>query len=248
MYSNNTDNGCCGGGGWWMFFIFALFFGGMNGGMWGGWGGANGGALGMSSLTAAETSQMIQQDNLRATAANTNAKLDWATSIAAGNATKIEAVKDAVTNGFFAEQTQMCQLDNHLYNGIRDNRDVFKDGFNALQGQIASTKCDIEHKMDRNHCETMRAIADSKNEILGYMQQEKIAGLEARNQELKGQLSQNAQTAQLMAAIQANQGCCNPCATPCNPCGGNLLYSLNKAFADDIAQRIVNPTAAAATA
>lgn len=248
MYSNNTDNGCCGGGGWWMFFIFALFFGGMNGGMWGGWGGANGGALGMSSLTAAETSQMIQQDNLRATAANTNAKLDWATSIAAGNATKIEAVKDAVTNGFFAEQTQMCQLDNHLYNGIRDNRDVFKDGFNALQGQIASTKCDIEHKMDRNHCETMRAIADSKSEILGYMQQEKINGLEARNQELKGLLSQNAQTAELKALIQSNQGCCNPCSTPCNPCGGNLLYSLNKAFADDIAQRIVNPPSAAATA
>lgn len=248
MYSNNTDNGCCGGGAWWMFFIFALFFGGMNGGMWGGWGGANGGALGMSSLTAAETSQMIQQDNLRATAANTNAKLDWATSIASGNATKLETVKDAVTNGFFAEQTQLCQLGNNLNNAIRDNRDAFKDGFNALQGQLASTKCDIEHKMERNHCEALRAIADSKSEILGYMQQEKIAGLEARNLKLEGQLSQNAQTAQLMAAIQAGQSGCNPCGTGCNPCGGNLLCALNTAYANGLADKILNPTTTTAGA
>lgn len=247
MYSN-TDNGCCGGGGWWMFFIFALFFGGMNGGMWGGWGGANGGALGMSSLTAAETSQMIQQDNLRATAANTNAKLDWVASIAGSNATKLESVKDAVTNGFFAEQTQMCQLGNNLNNAIRDNRDAFKDGFNALQGQIASAKCDLEHKMDRNQCEALRAIADSKSEILGYMQQEKISALEARNLELKGQLSQNAQTAQLMAAIQANQGCCNPCSSGYNACcNPNFLCALNTAYANGLADKILNPTAAAAT-
>lgn len=231
-----------------MFFIFALFFGGMNGGMWGGWGGANGGALGMSSLTAAETSQMIQQDNLRATAANTNAKLDWATSIASGNATKLETVKDAVTNGFFAEQTQLCQLGNNLNNAIRDNRDAFKDGFNALQGQLASTKCDIEHKMERNHCEALRAIADSKSEILGYMQQEKIAGLEARNLKLEGQLSQNAQTAQLMAAIQAGQSGCNPCGTGCNPCGGNLLCALNTAYANGLADKILNPTTTTAGA
>lgn len=252
-YNNNGWGGCFGGFGF-DAIILLLFFGLMGGGMWGGFGngfgfGAGGaGALGMSSLTAAETSQMIQQDNLRATAANTNAKLDWATSIASGNATKLETVKDAVTNGFFAEQTQMCQLGNNLNNAIRDNRDAFKDGFTALQHQIQSNRCDIEHKMDRNQCETLRAIADSKSEILGYMQQQKLDALEAKNLELKGQLSQNAQTAQIMAAIQANQGCCNPCATPCNPCGGNLLYALNKAYADEIAQRIVNPTTAAATA
>lgn len=248
MYSDN-DGWSCGGGGWWMFFIFALFFGGMNGGMWGGWGGAGGGALGMSSLTAAETSQMIQQDNLRATAANTNAKLDWATSIASGNATKLEGVKDAVTNGFFAEQTQLCQLGNNLNNSIRDNRDAFTAGFTALQHQIASAKCDLEHQMDRNQCEALRAVADSKAEILGYMRQEKIDALEARNLELKGQLSQNAQTAQLMAAIQAGQGGgCNPCGTPCNPCGGNLLCALNTAYANGLADKILNPTTTTAGA
>lgn len=244
-YNNNGWGGCYGGFGGFGFdaIILLLFFGLMGGGMWGGFGngfgfGAGGaGALGISSLTAAETSQMIQQDNLRATAANTNAKLDWATSIAAGNATKLETVKDAVTNGFFAEQTQLCQLGNNLNNAIRDNREQSQREF-----------CELRHQMQVDKCDTLRAIADSKSEILGYMQQEKIAGLEARNLELKGLLSQNAQTAELKALIQANQGCCNPCATPCNPCGGNLLYSLNKAFADDIAQRIVNPPAAAATA
>ena len=254
--SSNYDNdgwGC--GGGFWMFFIFALFFGGMNGGMWGGWGGAGGGALGMSSLTAAETSQMIQQDNLRATAANTNAKLDWVASIAGSNATKLETVKDSLTNGFFAEQTQLCQLGNNLNNAIRDNRDAFKDGFTALQGQIASAKCDIEHKMDRNQCEALQAIAASKAEILGYMQQEKIAGLEARNLKLEGQLSQNAQTAQLgaridavVSAIQANQGCCNPCSSGYNACcNPTLLCALNTAYAQGLADKILNPTTAAAT-
>lgn len=245
MYSDN-DGWSCGGGGWWMFFIFALFFGGMNGGMWGGWGGANGGALGMSSLTAAETSQMIQQDNLRATAANTNAKLDWVASIAGSNATKIETVKDSVTNGFFANQTQLCQVANNLNNGIRDNRDAFKDGFTTLQHQIASAKCDIEHQMDRNQCATLQAIASSKAEILGYMQQEKISALEAKNLELKGQLSQNAQTAQLIAAYNASQQGGGCCGSPCNPCNPSLLCALNQAYAQGLADKIINPTTAAA--
>lgn len=238
MY-DNTDNGCCGGGAWWMFFIFALFFGGMNGGMWGGWGGANGGALGMSSLTAVETAQMMQQDNLRATASNTNAKLDWATNIISSNAAKIEGVKDAVTNGFFAEQTQLCQLGNNLNNAIRDNREQSQREF-----------CELRHQMQVDKCETLQAISASESKILGYMQQEKIAGLEARNLELKGQLSQNAQTAQLMAAIQAGQGGCNPCCgtgynSCCNP---TLLCALNQAYAQGLADRIINPTTTAATA
>lgn len=240
-YNNNGWGGCYGGFGGFGFdaIILLLFFGLMGGGMWGGLGGfgAGGGALGMSSLTAVETAQMMQQDNLRATASNTNAKLDWATNIISSNAAKIEGVKDAVTNGFFAEQTQLCQVTNNLNNAIRDNREQSQREF-----------CELRHQMQVDKCETLQAISASESKILGYMQQEKIAGLEARNMELKGQLSQNAQTAQLMAAIQANQGCCNPCATPCNPCGGNLLYALDKAYADEIAQRIVNPPAAAATA
>lgn len=226
-----------------MWFIFALFFGGMNGGMWGGWGGANGGALGMSSLTAVETAQMMQQDNLRATAANTNAKLDWVTGIASSNATKIEGVKDAVTNGFFAEQTQLCQVANNLNNAIRDNREASAREF-----------CELRHQMQVDKCETLQAISASKAEILGVMQAEKIAALEARNMELKGQLSQNAQTAQLgaridavVSAIQAGQSGCNPCGTGCNPCGGNFLCALNTAYAQGLADKIINPTTAAAT-
>lgn len=247
-YNNNGWGGCFGGLGGFGFdaIILLLFFGLMGGGMWGGLGGfgAGGGALGMSSLTAVETAQMMQQDNLRATASNTNAKLDWATNIISSNAAKIEGVKDAVTNGFFAEQTQLCQLGNNLNNAIRDNREASAREF-----------CDLRHQMQVDKCETLQAISASESKILGYMQQEKISGLEARNLKLEGQLSQNAQTAQLgaridavVSAIQANQGCCNPCASPCNPCGGNLLYALNKAYADEIAQRIVNPPAAAATA
>lgn len=236
-YNDGCNDGWGCGGGIWMWFIFALFFGGMNGGMWGGWGGANGGALGMSSLTAVETTQMMQQDNLRATAANTNAKLDWVTGIASSNATKIEGVKDAVTNGFFAEQTQLCQVANNLNNAIRDNREASAREF-----------CDLRHQMQVDKCETLQAISASKAEILGVMQAEKIASLEARNQELKGQLSQNAQTAQLMAAIQAGQSGCNPCGTGCNPCGGNFLCALNTAYAQGLADKILNPTTTTAGA
>lgn len=236
-YNDGCNDGWGCGGGIWMWFIFALFFGGMNGGMWGGWGGANGGALGMSSLTAVETTQMMQQDNLRATAANTNAKLDWVTGIASSNAGKIEGVKDAVTNGFFAEQTQLCQLGNNLNNAIRDNREASAREF-----------CELRHQMQVDKCETLQAISASKAEILGVMQAEKIASLEARNQELKGQLSQNAQTAQLMAAIQAGQSGCNPCGTGCNPCGGNFLCALNTAYAQGLADKILNPTTTTAGA
>lgn len=238
-YNNNGWGSCFGGFGGFGFdaIILLLFFGLMGGGMWGGLGGfgAGGGALGMSSLTAVETAQMMQQDNLRATASNTNAKLDWATNIISSNAAKIEGVKDAVTNGFFAEQTQLCQLGNNLNNAIRDNREASAREF-----------CELRHQMQVDKCETLQAISASESKILGVMQAEKIAALEARNMELKGLLSQNAQTAELKALIQAGQSGCNPCGTGCNPCGGNFLCALNTAYAQGLADKIINPTTTAA--
>jgi hypothetical protein len=219
---NNGWGGCCGGiGEIIVLLIFFAFF--QNGGMFGG-----NGSQGAAAMTAAETSQMIQQDNLRATAANTNAKLEWVADIVGSNAAKLETVKDAVTNGFFAEQTQMCQLGNNLNNAIRDSRELSQREF-----------CDLRHQMQIDKCETLQAIAASKAEILGFMTQQELATLKAQNLELKGQLSQDNQTARIVAAIGAGKCCCDPC----NACGdASVSNAITKAAIAKFVDSVFNPT------
>lgn len=229
----NENGNSCG----WEWIILLLFFCGFGGGMWG-MGGLNGGAgaLGASSLVATETSALIGQDNLRATAANTNATVAGIAADVRANGAKVETVKDAVTNGFYATQTQFCELGNNLNNAIRDNREASAREF-----------CELRHQQQVDKCDILRAVADSQAAVIARMQQAELDALKAQNLELKGQLSQDNQTARLIAAL--GQRPCAPCApcAPCNPCYDGVQRAVNDALGTRIGE-LLFPTTTSTTA
>jgi hypothetical protein len=273
------NNGSCCNGGWGfgnMFggfggfgfdaLILLLFFGLMGGGMWGGWGGGmmgglgwGGGAgmLGATSLAATETAALINQQNTADRVAAANAKADAIAGIVTANGTKIETVKDAVTNGFFANQTNLCELGNNIaqqfnaaaMNGMQNHNNLtaqLTDMRFANQQCCCDTKqliqssfCDLRHQMQADKCETLGAIAASKSEILGAMAAQRMAELEAKNAKLENEISQSKQNATLIAAWQANQRGCTPCSPCCTPSPCDQLSAAIIAKGID---GIVNPT------
>ena len=278
--SYNENGSCCGGwggpfGGLMGGFgfdalILLLFFGLMGGGMWGGmggWGGFGGGAgmLGTTSLAATETAALINQQNTADRVAAANAKADAIAGIVTANGTKIETVKDAVTNGFFANQTNLCELGNNIaqqfsaaaMNGMQNHNNLTSQLTEMrfanqqcccdTKQLIQSSFCDLRHQMAADKCETLGAIAASKAEILGVMNAQRMAELEAKNIELKGQISQANQTAAIVAAVQAN-GCkpATPCAPApygfCNPCVDGIQRAVNDALGTRIGEILFPPT------
>jgi hypothetical protein len=235
-------------------------WGGMGGwGMGGmGWGGGAG-MLGATSLAATETAALINQQNTADRVAAANAKADAIAGIVTANGTKIETVKDAVTNGFFANQTNLCELGNNIaqqfnaaaMNGIQNHNNLttqLTDMRFANQQCCCDTKqliqssfCDLRHQMQADKCETLGAIAASKAEILGAMAAQRMADLEAKNAKLENEISQSKQNATLIAAYQASQRGCNPCGSYSSCCTPSPCDQLSAAIIQKGIDGIVNP-------
>lgn len=285
MSYNDNNGGCCGGwggpfGGLMGGFgfdalILLLFFGLMGGGMWGGmggWGGFGGGAgmLGTTSLAATETAALINQQNTADRVAAANAKADAIAGIVTANGTKIETVKDAVTNGFFANQTNLCELGNNIaqqfsaaaMNGMQNHNNLTNQ---LTEMRFDASKCCCETnqniqrlstQLESVKCSTEQAIVAAKAEILGAMNAQRMAELEAKNIELKGQISQANQTAAIVAAVQAN-GCNKPACAPCgpaypygfcNPCVDGVQRAVNDALGTRIGELLFPTTTTTAAA
>ena len=284
MSYNDNNGSCCGGwggpfGGLMGGFgfdalILLLFFGLMGGGMWGGmggWGGFGGGAgmLGTTSLAATETAALINQQNTADRVAAANAKADAIAGIVTANGTKIETVKDAVTNGFFANQTNLCELGNNIaqqfsaaaMNGMQNHNNLTNQLTEMrfanqqcccdTKQLIQSSFCDLRHQMAADKCETLGAIDASKAEILGVMNAQRMAELEAKNLELKGQISQANQTAAIVAAVNSKPAIpCGP-AYPygfCNPCVDGIQRAVNDALGTRIGELLFPTTTPAQAA
>ena len=277
--SYNNDGGCCNGG-WGMPFggfmngmggfgfdalILLLFFGLMGGGMWGGmggWGGFGNGAgmLGTTSLAATETAALINQQNTADRVAAANAKADAIAGIVTANGTKIETVKDAVTNGFFANQTNLCELGNNIaqqfsaqtMNGMQNHNNLTSQLTEMrfanqqcccdTKNLIQSSFCDLRHQMQSDKCDTMQAMNANTAAIMARIDglernamQDKLNAAQEKIAALKAERDNSQQTAQLAALIQAN-GCNKPA---CAPYGPAYPYGFCNPCVDGI-QRAVN--------
>lgn len=290
MSYNDNNGSCCGGwggpfGGLMGGFgfdalILLLFFGLMGGGMWGGFGGFGGGFGGyggfqQATTTAAETAALVGQQQVADRVAGIATGVDAVAGLVTAQGTKLETVKDAVVNGFYSNQTNLCELGNNIAQQFSAQTMNGMQNHNNLTSQltemrfanqqcccdtkqlIQSSFCDLRHQMAADKCETLGAIAASKAEILGVMNAQRMAELEAKNIELKGQISQANQTAAIVAAVQAN-GCkpaCPPCGTayaytscnPCNPCYDGVQRAVNNALGERIGELLFPTTAPATT-
>ena len=197
-YMPAPTSGFGGGGSCAFDLIILLFFFAMMQNGNGLFGGNNGAA------TANATADMITQRATAEKVSSIGTGVEAIAGITTANGVKLEGVKDAVVQGFFAEQTQLCQVTNNLNNAIRDNREASAREFCALQHQAQLDKCELLNAI-RTDGEATRALINSIE--VGKLKEENLA--------LKGQLSQNAQSAYLESKIESLRGCCRTSYSSC---------------------------------
>ncbi len=200
---NNGNNGFFGNDGLWGVIILAMIFGWGNGG-WGGFGGGNGGGYIASSATQGDIQRGF----------DTSAMLSKLDGITSGLCDGFYAVNNGMLQGFNGVNTAMLQ-------GFNQQTIAALQGQNALAAQLAACCCenrqgqsDIKYQMATDTCaitNTMntntRDIIENQNAgtraILDYLCQDKIASLQAENNDLRRAASQERQSALLTTAMAA---------------------------------------------
>jgi hypothetical protein len=184
-----------GGGGWWAIILFAMIFG------WGrgGFGYGNGG--GGSEMVGYELGKV--------------------------------ATTNDVANGF-AQNTLQRGIDDVLLgqaNGVNYmnqgfygiNTSILTTG-NNLSREIADCCCSTQRLIERGFCDVVTNQNANTQRIIDYMQNDKISALQAENVALKGQISNQAQSAYIINSL-------NPPARPAfivpNP---NCSYNAGMGF------------------
>ena len=130
-------------------------------------------------------------------------------------------INTALLQGFHGVDNSVCTL------GYQN-----QVGFNQLSRELADCCCstkgaiaDLKYSNERQTCDILSAINGSTQKVIDYMQNEKIASLQAENVALKGRISNDQQSAYIIGALK--QPCPVPAYVVPNPnccysaCGGN---------------------------
>lgn len=204
--SGYGNNGAFGDGGWlWFIVVIFAIFGGWGGNGWGG-NGSNSSYYTDSALQRGFDTQSII------------GKLD---GINNGLCDGFYAVNNGMLTGFNGVNTNILQTGYGIQQAINADTVAGMQNANALQAQLAQCCCDtreaiqgVNYNMATNTCalqNTMnnntRDIIDSQNAgtraILDYLCQDKIATLQAENNDLRRAASQDRQNALLTTAMSA---------------------------------------------
>lgn len=195
-YTTGSNGGFGGFGDDWLaiLLIFAIFGWGGNGfGGFGGFGGNRGCAE--PCATQADVRAAVDQQTLIS-------KLDQQTY---GLADSTYALNNAITNGFFGVQSTLCQGFNGIDRAIADCCCTTQRAIDGVNYNMAKGFCDLGNTIHN----TTRDIIDSQNAgtraILDFLTTDKIASLQAENQNLKLKASQAEQNAYLTATMDANR-------------------------------------------
>ena len=207
-YGTNCNNGgLFGGNNDWIALIVILALFGGNGFGFGGFGGNRNGFV-EPCATQADVRAAVDQQTLIS-------KLDQQTY---GLADSTYALNNSIMNGFHGVDNAICTL------GYQNQQ-----GFSNLASQMASCCCGIERAIDgvnynmaTQACDIKHAINDSTRSILDFLTTDKIATLQAENQNLKLAASQSAQNAYLLSELKP---CPIPAYITCNPLTGQYAYS-----------------------
>lgn len=217
--ARNDGFGDCNG--WWI-ILFVIFF------AFGGWG--NGGWGGNGSNSSYYTDSALQRGF---DTQNIVGKLD---GINNGLCDGFYTQNTSIMNGFHGVDNAICNLGYQTQQGFNNTNVALMQGQNALQAQLADCCCQnreaiaqVRYDMAQDTCalqNTMntntRDIIESQNAgtraILDYLCQEKIATLQAENNDLRRAASQDRQSALLTTqmAAQAQQiiNAVNPAPIP----------------------------------
>ena len=188
----NGYNGADGmmGGQWvWAFLIIALLF---RGGLFGG------NADGNGALTRSDLCEGFNFNNLE---------------------NGVRGVQQGLCDGFYAMNTS-------LMNGFHGVDNSLCAGFNAVNGNITQARfdnqqccCETQRLIERGFCDVIQANNQNTQRIVDMYTQDKMESLREQLQAANFQLSQQAQTANLINQLR-------PCPVPAYPsCSPYTSYS-----------------------
>ena len=191
--ATGDNNGIFGGGnnGWWIILLFLFAFGGWGGGLFGGRGPV------MAPATQDDVRAAVDQQTLIS-------KLDQQTY---GLADSTYTLNNALTTGFHGVDNAICNLGYQNQMGMNALSRQFSDCCCETQRLLEKGFADTNYNLATQSCETRHAITDSTRQILDFLTQDKIATLQAENQNLKLLTSQANQNAYLINQLK-------PCPVP----------------------------------
>ena len=213
----NRNDGMWGDGGWWIILLFLAFGWGGNGFGWGG----NNGRDGYPCATQADVRAAVDQQTLIS-------KIDQQTY---GLSSTFTALNDNLNSNFRNIDNAICTL------GYQNQQ-----GFNELGHQISDCCCTTQRAIDGVNynlatqtnaiqnamCNNTRDIIDNQNSntrsILDFLVNDKIATLQAENQNLKLAASQAAQNQFLVNELRP---CAKPAYITCSPFQSAYGFGLN---------------------
>ena len=198
---NCNNNGWGADGGWWILIIlFAIFGWGGNGFGWGG----NNGRDGYPCATQADVRAAVDQQTLIS-------KLDQQTY---GLADTFTALNNTLNSNFRGIDNAICTLGYQNQQCCCETQRLIERGFADTNYNIATQANAIQNAM----CNNTRDIIDNQNSntrsILDFLVNDKIATLQAENQNLKLKASQAEQNQYLINQIKP---CPIPAYISCNP-------------------------------
>lgn len=222
----------------------------------GGWGGGFGGFGGRGMMPGmggggdipAVTASLVGQQQVADRVASINTGVDAIAGLVTAQGTKLETVKDAVVNGFYANQTQQCQMANNFTQQLNDMRFAQQQCCCETRGLIESKFCNLTHQIERDKSETLAAVRAEGDATRALLRDMETAQLREKLAKAEAQISQDNQTSKLAALIQAQCGrSYNNSNCGCDPCGcqPNACNILAKEIIETGVNRIVNPTTTA---
>ena len=213
--SSRDNDGMWGNGAWWIVILLIFGWGGFGNNGWGGNGVGNG-----------YTDAAIQRG------------FDNQTVVS-----KLDGINNGICSLGYDQLAQMNGINTNILQtgfGIQQainadtvsgmqNTNAIQSTLTNMAAQNASCCCETQRQIERGFadtnynmatqaCQTRQAIADSTRSILDYLCQDKIATLQAENNDLRRAASQDRQNALLTTAMtaQTNQiiNAVNPTAIP----------------------------------
>ena len=201
--TGNNKDGWGDGNGWWVLIILFAIFGGWGNGFGGGYG--NGGDRASAPCaTQADVRAAVDQQTLIS-------KIDQQTY---GLSSTFTALNDNLNSNFRGIDNAICTL------GYQNQQ-----GFNEVAHQISDCCCGVQRSIDGVNynlatqtnaiqnamCNNTRDIIDNQNAnsraVLDFLVNDKLATLQAENQNLKLKASQSEQNAYLLNELK-------PCPSP----------------------------------
>ena len=213
--NNRNNDGMWGDGSWWIVILLIFGWGGFGGNGWGGNGAGNG-----------YTDAAIQRgfDN-QAVVSKLDGINNGICSLGYDQLAQMNGINtNILQTGFGIQQA----INADTVSGMQ-NTNAIQSTLTNMAAQNASCCCETQRQIERGFadtnynmatqaCQTRQAIADSTRSILDYLCQDKIATLQAENNDLRRAASQDRQNALLTTAMtaQTNQiiNAVNPTAIP----------------------------------